>query len=703
MTTLDAYRAQIVVLDQALKTTNEIFEVGGSSALDRKFHLDRHWRNARTLASHNPVIYRERRPGDYLLNGKAPVFLSTEGSSRPLPPDDDQPVLPRREMREMSNNSSLISAFSPFAVRKPRRGYRRSRATRALLVGVAIVSAGVLAACGGSSSSSSGSSSALAAATIPPSKVVSGASSALGYGSTPTTATPVQGGVLHFGVLDAPEVIDPHEAGSYPESIIADNITDKLTWQDPVTGKLYPWLATSWSYNSSLTRFTFQLRHGVTFSNGQPFNAAAVKANFDQDAFGDAKLQITPDPTHWTGYTGTLTPNPYEVVVEFSKPNAGFLTFSSFSGDNDPGFVANKTLQSSKTQRLTPANVIGTGPFIVKSFTYEQNVVLVRRTGYDWAPAPLAHDGAAYLNEVDIETIPEASVRTGALESGQLQATLDVAPTDEPSLKSAGYQILYQPIGGQNIAFQLNADLFPTNDVDVRKALNLGWNRAALFGPVLSSSYRAAWSVLAPNVPGYVSFETSALRYDPAAAESLLNSDGWKVGTGGYRYKDGKELTVKFLGINNLAPNQSAYELIQEQLKQVGINVELSVLPIPDFTAQEAVAQTKWNGTAANTSRDDPSVLWQADSPAVGNGSYVQPSSPEYQPLVNSLQNVQSTLDPAQRAAATAQAQSLLIAQYALVDPVYVPSQVIAANKDVHGIVFDAQSRNLFYGTWIGK
>lgn len=607
----------------------------------------------------------------------------------------------------MTASDLLISrGESPSAARNPEGGYRRSRTTRALvLLGAALLSVGMLAACDGSSSSSSSrsSSAAAAVAAIPASTVVPGASAATGYGSTPTTATPVQGGVLHFGVLDAPAVIDPHEASSYPESIIADNITDKLTWQDPVSGKLYPWLATSWSYNSSLTRFTFQLRHGVTFSNGQPFNAAAVKANFDQDAFGDAKLQITPDPTHWTGYIGTLTPNPYEVIVEFSKPNAGFLTFSSFSGDNDPGFVANKTLESTKTQRLIPANVIGTGPFIVKSFTYQQNVILVRRPGYDWAPAPLAHNGAAYLNEIDIETIPEASVRTGALEAGELQATLDVAPTDEASLRSAGYQILYQPIAGQNISFSLNADLFPTNDVDVRKAINLGWNRAALFGPVLSSSYRSAWSLLAPNVPGYVSFKNSALRYDPAAAEALLNSDGWKVGSGGYRYKDGKELTVKFLGINNLAPNQSAYELMQEQLKQVGINVELSVLPIADFTAQEAVAQTTWNGTAGNTSRDDPSVLWQADSPVVGNGSYVQQSSPEYQPLVNILQQLQSTLDPAARAAATAQAQNLLIAQDALVDPVYVPSQVIAADKDVHGIIFDAQSRNLFYDTWIGN
>jgi alkylation response protein AidB-like acyl-CoA dehydrogenase len=80
---LAAARAQAVVLDLALKTTNEIFEVGGSSALDRKFHLDRHWRNARTLASHNPVIYRERQIGDYVLNGTAPVFLSAEVQVKP--------------------------------------------------------------------------------------------------------------------------------------------------------------------------------------------------------------------------------------------------------------------------------------------------------------------------------------------------------------------------------------------------------------------------------------------------------------------------------------------------------------------------------------------------------------------------------------------------------------------------------------------
>lgn len=76
---LEVYRAQTVVIDTVLRATTEIFEVGGASALDESLHLDRHWRNARTLASHNPVIYRERQLGDYLLNDAEPLNQPSVG------------------------------------------------------------------------------------------------------------------------------------------------------------------------------------------------------------------------------------------------------------------------------------------------------------------------------------------------------------------------------------------------------------------------------------------------------------------------------------------------------------------------------------------------------------------------------------------------------------------------------------------------
>ncbi len=66
------YAAQGQVIALVLGLATELFEVGGASAVTERFHLDRHWRNARTLASHNPVIYRDRIVGDYVLNGTNP-------------------------------------------------------------------------------------------------------------------------------------------------------------------------------------------------------------------------------------------------------------------------------------------------------------------------------------------------------------------------------------------------------------------------------------------------------------------------------------------------------------------------------------------------------------------------------------------------------------------------------------------------------
>lgn len=524
-----------------------------------------------------------------------------------------------------------------------------------------------------------------------------------GAGTQADTGPPVRGGTLRFGVLDAPANLDPHSATSYPESIIADNITDKLTWQDPKTGDLHPWLATSWSYNPALTEFTFHLRNDVTFSDGTKFDSSSVKANFDQNAVGDGALQIVPDPVHYSGYVTTDTPDPYTAVVRFSRPSASFLQFTSSTGNNAPGFVAASTLAKSKTQRQDPRVLIGTGSFVIKSFAYQQNVVLAKRAGYHWAPEALHHDGDAYLDEIDIQTIPESTVRTGALQSGDLDATLDVQPTDERLLARSGFQILAQTVPGTTISFNLNAGFAPTDDVAVRKALSLGWDRNSLKKAVLTGSYAVATSVLGSKVPGYADYSTGSLRYDQAAARALLDQDGWVPGPDGLRSKNGAPLTLKLLGISNLVANQPSYQLMQQQLRQIGVDAQLSVLPIADFTVERTKAATTYHGVAANTSRDDPSVLWQAYSPDVSNSSYVTPGDPNRGRLVDTLQKINETLDPAQRDAVSRTAQDLLVDDLALTVPVYEPAQVIAAAPGVHGIVFDAQSRNLFYGTWISR
>ena len=74
-------RAQLVVLPAVLRAATELFEVGGASALDAGLALDRHWRNARTLASHNPARYKARAIGDHLVNGTAVASWWTSGEA----------------------------------------------------------------------------------------------------------------------------------------------------------------------------------------------------------------------------------------------------------------------------------------------------------------------------------------------------------------------------------------------------------------------------------------------------------------------------------------------------------------------------------------------------------------------------------------------------------------------------------------------
>lgn len=509
---------------------------------------------------------------------------------------------------------------------------------------------------------------------------------------------PVQGGTLKFAILDAPANLDPHSGSSYPESLITSNTADKLTYQNPDTGAIEPWLAKSWEINDDLTQFTFHLRDDVTFNDGTTFDATSVQENFDLLGRGNEALGIAAVTAYWVGYQNTEVIDPYTAKVTFDRPSAGFLQALShyFSG-----IVGHSTLLLNKADRALAQNIVTTGPFTVTEHVYQQKTVLTRREGYNWAPASRAHNGDAYLDKVEIDVIPEASVRTGALQSGDVDAILDVNSTDEAPLTAAGYRVIPQLIPGRDIAFDFKTDQFPTNDQAVREAIKLGWSRDALNKTVLTDSYKVSSSVLSERVPGWADF-SSDLVEDQDKAKQILDDAGWKEGADGVREKDGQKLTVKLLGINNLVINKPAYELIQQNLKDIGIDLQLSVLPIPDYTAA-AKQQNTWNITAANTSRGDVSVLEQTYSPLYSNAGRIAKDNPIYQEAIDTLAAVSATLDPQKRAAAAKTAQEFLLNKYVLSVPVYNPAQVTAAAPNVHGVEYEAQSRNVFYDTWLDQ
>jgi peptide/nickel transport system substrate-binding protein len=511
---------------------------------------------------------------------------------------------------------------------------------------------------------------------------------------------PVQGGTLRFAWLGAPETLDPHLNTSFAGTSYTNNIVDKLTWQDPETGEIGPWLAKSWEINDTYTEFTFTLREDVTFSDGTPFDAESVKHNLDQYVRGDEALKIKPNgATHLRGYQETRVVSPFVATVVFAAPSASFLQFASYSGNNQPGFVGDATLAKNAEERLKPANIVGTGPFTVSEYVADERTVLVKRPDYNWGPPGLGHTGPAYLDKIELVSIPEASVRTGSLQSGEVDAAFDILPTDEAVLKAQGFAITSRTIPGFNLGWQFNLSLAPTNDIKVREAIVRATDRAGIKETILAESEGQAKSLLADNVPGFVDYSDTALEFDLEESKRLLDEAGWVVGADGVRAKDGKKLTLKATS-NVLVPNaRYAYESVQATLKSIGVEVELLFdsrnVPVEQLSKEYQLINT-------NRSRNDPSMINVNTNPNRGDGNRFPADDPDRARVVDTLEKLDSTLDPAKRAELTKAAQDLLLEDLVLVDPVFTPSQV-AASKRLQNLDIDATARLDFRRAWLSQ
>ncbi|MDF3304593.1 ABC transporter substrate-binding protein, partial [Rhodococcus sp. T2V] len=319
--------------------------------------------------------------------------------------------------------------------------------------------------------------------------------------------------------------------------------------------------------------------------------------------------------------------------------------------------------------------------------------------GPNWGAPGLNHEGPAYLDQVEFVTIPEASVRTGALQSGDVQAAFDILPTDETVLEAQGFDITSRTIAGLNLGWNINTGLEPTNDINVRRAIVRATNRAGFKDTVLAPSEGQAKSVLAAHVQGSTDYTDNVLKFDLEESKRLLDEAGWKVGTDGIREKDGKRLTLRATG-HYLVPNSRyTYESIQASLEEIGVDLDFqfdaSNIPTDQVNKEYHLINT-------NRSRNDPAILNVNFNPDRGNSARIPADFPDRQRIADTLEALESTLDPTQRAALTEQAQELVLDEYVLYDPVFEPSQV-AASKGVHDIDLDATSRLHFLRTWIDQ
>lgn len=485
----------------------------------------------------------------------------------------------------------------------------------------------------------------------------------------------------------------PPAGGFYPNGGILSQITDRLTWQDPQTLEIRPWLASRWSVNADDTAYTFHIRPNVTFSDGSPLDARAVALNYQTYGKGNASLHF-PMSEAISNFDYAEVVAPLTVVFHFTHPAPGFLQATSVLGS---GIVSPATLKRPFDELGTATNIIGSGPFVVSADNPGREIDLEARKDYHWGPTP--EQGPPQIDHIKILIVPEDSIRVGALLAGQADIIRQVEAYDEEQIRHAGYRLYAPPTRGVNTGIAFRPDNPLVADIRVRKALLYGTDRQEITTVLYSENYPLARSILSSQAAGFVDL-SAKLKFDPALATTLLDSAGWQLGADGLRHKDGQTLR---LGIHVSLPhpqNKTMLELLAQQWRKIGVKLDIMSGSAAGVLLDNLDPQ-RTPLTVSEVGRADPDVLKSEFFPKNrdallqkgGQSTKVQTFRDET--LDTLLLDIASSTDPAKRLKLVRTVQEYLV-ENAYDIPLFEEPQVYAASKNLNGLGFEAVGRPVF-------
>ena len=352
---------------------------------------------------------------------------------------------------------------------------------------------------------------------------------------------------------------NPHDYGS--NMALLDLLYEPLVRYGP-DGTIQPALATSWTISPDGRTFTFHLRPQVTFHDGTPCDAMAIKWNFDR--------WVAVQAHNWLpSSTRILTvdaPDATTVVLTLRAPYYPIL--QELALIRPVRFLSPRAVQEHGAFHQP----IGTGPWKIASLV-AQRAVLVRHEAY-WGDKP-------QLQQVIIEVILDAQTRIAALQSGAVQVIGgeylgSIPPESFTTLHSDPRLTVLTGSSVMSLHLMVRATKPPFDDVRVRQALNHAIDRAGMVQAIFGSRAEVATGVMASAIPYVTRTGTALYTYDADHAKQLLAEAGWQPGPHGVRVKDGQALQIE-LGVDKsrLPETASIAEAIQAQARQVGIDLTL--------------------------------------------------------------------------------------------------------------------------------
>jgi peptide/nickel transport system substrate-binding protein len=491
---------------------------------------------------------------------------------------------------------------------------------------------------------------------------------------------------LTWAIETQPITLNPQLWSQNKARLLVFNQFDALL-SKAADGTFHPWLTKSWKVSDDGLTYTLDLREDVTFHDGTPFDAAAVKANLDQflvPGYNPTVAAIQLKAFKEAEVTGT-----HQITIRLKEPDGLFLDFlaSPFAGQVSP-----KSLKNAKNLEFGGPDLVGTGPFILERYVQGQEIHYRRNPDYNWPPANAGHQGPAHLSEITYRFLPEASVRVGALTSGQVQV-IEGVPATEVALieKDPDLTLVTALNSGTAYSYYFNTSHPPFDDKRVREAFREAVDVDAVLQSVYQGTATRAWSIVGKASPFYDSSLEKSYGGNVAKANELLDAAGWtERDAEGYRVKDGKRLTVREVASAPFVRDRRDIlaQAIQAQVKQ-NAGIDFQVRIVDQGSAQKAYEDDAYELFGNSRGDSDAGAALNLLLPKQGAINRTRFSDPG---IDKWLATASATSDQAERKELYTKVQQAVVQEHAIVFPLYVPADQIAASKNVQGLGFDPAS-----------
>ena len=528
----------------------------------------------------------------------------------------------------------------------------RTTALKALTAAGALV---VLAACGSSGGSGG---------------TTSGGSTS-GGGST-SAGTPVHGGKLTFAAVQDAQSMNKTTVFDNNSIWIFEQIFQQLYTVTPDGKSVVPQLATGYKVSSDKKTYTFTLRQGVKFSNGQPMTSKDVKFSIDQN---------TKASQGWgfinTAIKSVSAPSPDTVVVHLKYPWAPLLADLSIFAN---GIIPDNYAGKSETAFYNAP--IGTGPFKWDVWHKGQSLTLVKNPLY-W------EKGKPYLDSITWTDVPNDNTRQQQLQGGQAQIDQFPAWSTVTNLQSTQGVNMHLFNSTQTNYLAFNETRKPFQDVHVRRAISLALNRDALVKAVLFGHGKPANSLFPPQVP-YYDPNTPGYQFNLAEAKKEMAQSSVPNG-----------FSTSIVIPSGNSDYLTISTIVQSELKPLGINVKINQLD-PN-TENTQTQNLKYDMTLTLWTMDisDPDELatFAVDPKSGAKSFFTMYNNPA---VVNAAHEAERTLDTEKRQQLYNTLQTGA-AKDAFMAFLYYSPYPYATTTNVHGFFVTPLGNMHMENVWLSK